>query len=85
MVFFLGIDVTHGEFQGRAVHGFTASSIPNDEDNQGHGTHCAGTIGSAAYGVAKEVSLIAVKVLGDNGFGSSGGIAEGVEYVSIIM
>ena len=76
-----GIDVTHSDFGGRATHGYTAGSIPNDEDNNGHGTHCAGTIGSNSYGVAKEVSLVAVKVLRDSGFGSSGGIVDGLEWI----
>ena len=76
-----GLDYTHSQFGGRAAHGFTASDIPYDEDNNGHGTHCAGTVGAELYGVAKEVQLIGVKVLGDSGAGSSVGILEGLQYV----
>lgn len=76
-----GIDHTDPEFGGRASHGFTSDEIPNDEDVNGHGTHCAGTVGSASYGIAKGVTLIAVKVLSDEGIGSTAGIVSGMEWV----
>ena len=52
-----------------------------DADRNGHGTHCAGTVGSATYGVAKTSNLIAVKVLGDHGAGSSTDIISGLQFV----
>ena len=58
-----GILDTHTNFNGRARFGFKAASLTVDADTNGHGTHCAGTVGSTTYGVAKSVSLIAVKVL----------------------
>ena len=60
-----GIRKTHTEFGGRAVHGVdttTPIGVTSD-DCHGHGTHVAGTIGGATYGVAKGVRLIAVRVL----------------------
>jgi len=74
-----GINVQHVEFQGRASWGKT---IPDDEDedNNGHGTHCAGTIGSRKYGVAKKANLIAVKVLGSNGSGTMSDVVGGVVW-----
>lgn len=39
----------------------------DDTDGNGHGTHCAGTIGSKSYGVAKKTKLYAVKVLDASG------------------
>jgi subtilisin family serine protease len=39
----------------------------SDTDGYGHGTHCAGTIGSVTYGVAKKTKLFAVKVLDSSG------------------
>jgi cerevisin len=53
-----------------------------DEDGNGHGTHCAGTIGSRKYGVAKAASLIAVKVLGSNGSGTMSDVVGGVLWAA---
>lgn len=56
-----GINDAHNDFEGRASKAFTA--FPGDEeDSVGHGTHVAGTIGSATYGVSKKATLLAVKV-----------------------
>ncbi|MEZ3145057.1 S8 family peptidase [Halobaculum sp. MBLA0143] len=57
-----------------------------DDDNN-HGTHCAGTADAAAntegvVGVATEATLHAVKVLETCGSGSFSDIAAGVEYVA---
>jgi len=72
-----GINIYHNEFEGRASWGHT---VPEDEDvdGNGHGTHCAGTIGSRKYGVAKKANVIAVKVLGSNGSGSMADVVSGV-------
>ena len=58
-----GIDASHPEFGGRAfcLHSAPTLGVPCIDDN-GHGTHVAGTIGSRLHGVAKEVTLIGVKV-----------------------
>jgi len=53
-----------------------------DEDNNGHGTHCAGTIASRKYGVAKSANVIAVKVLGSNGSGSMSDVIAGVLFAT---
>ena len=76
-----GIDIDHSDFGGRATWGFTAPDIPNDGDQNGHGTHCAGTIGGTTYGLAKNVPLVAVKVLGDSGSGSWQASIDGINYV----
>ena len=76
-----GIDIDHSDFGGRATWGFTADDVPNDGDQHGHGTHCAGTLGSTTYGIAKNVPLVAVKVLGDSGGGSWRACIDGIEYV----
>ncbi|MBC8753757.1 S8 family serine peptidase [Kordia sp. YSTF-M3] len=54
-------------------------------DRDGHGTHVAGTIGAKAngsgvIGVAYGSTLVAVKILGDDGSGSLDGILAGVDY-----
>ena len=42
----------------------------NGQDCAGHGTHVAGTVGGATYGVAKNVQLVAVRVLDCSGSGT---------------
>ncbi|KAI0001035.1 peptidase S8/S53 domain-containing protein [Russula vinacea] len=77
-----GINIHHQEFQGRASWGKTVPVNDVDEDNNGHGTHCAGTIASRKYGVAKSANVIAVKVLGSNGSGSMSDVIAGVMYAA---
>ena len=73
-----GINIKHVEFEGRARWGKTMPQNDVDEDGNGHGTHCAGTIGSRKYGVAKKAELVAVKVLGSGGSGSMSDVTGGV-------
>lgn len=57
------------EFEGRAE--FIATFVDDIwEDDQGHGTHCAGTIGSATYGVAKKSTIYGIKIFDSGGYGS---------------
>ena len=77
-----GINTDHEEFEGRASWGKTISPTEEDEDGNGHGSHCAGTIGSRKYGVAKKANLIAVKVLGANGSGPMSDVIAGVAWAS---
>ncbi|KAI0191136.1 peptidase S8/S53 domain-containing protein [Xylaria flabelliformis] len=75
-----GIDVDHPDFEGRAT--FASNQVDNDDtDGNGHGTHVSGTIGSKTYGVAKKVSLYAVKVLGADGSGTNSGVIAGMDFV----
>jgi len=76
-----GIYLTHAEFGGRAVFGVNTATGGNSDLN-GHGTHVASTVGGATYGFAKKATLIAVKVLGDNGSGTTTGVIEGVGWAS---
>ncbi|KAG8220428.1 peptidase S8/S53 domain-containing protein [Butyriboletus roseoflavus] len=77
-----GININHAEFEDRASWGKTIPTNDEDEDGNGHGSHCAGTIGSRKYGVAKKANLIAVKVLGSNGSGSMSDVVAGVAWAS---
>jgi cerevisin len=52
------------------------------EDNDGHGTHCAGTIVSSEYGVAKSAHVVAVKALRSNGSSSISDVIAGVVYAA---
>ncbi|KFH40951.1 Cuticle-degrading protease-like protein [Hapsidospora chrysogenum ATCC 11550] len=76
-----GIDAGHSDFGGRAT--FVANFADNnDGDGNGHGTHCAGTVGGNTYGVAKKTKLYGVKVLNDSGSGSYSGIISGLDFVA---
>ncbi|KAF8911623.1 peptidase S8/S53 domain-containing protein [Gymnopilus junonius] len=77
-----GINIEHVEFEGRASWGKTIPLNDVDEDGNGHGSHCAGTIASAKYGVAKKAHVIAVKVLGSNGSGSMSDVVGGVAWAA---
>ncbi|AMG03114.1 S8 family peptidase [Vibrio mimicus] len=77
-----GIAFNHPEFGGRAQSGY--DFIDNDydaSDCHGHGTHVAGTIGGAQYGVAKNVNLVGVRVLNCKNKGSIDSIARGIDWV----
>jgi len=76
-----GINVDHHDFDGRAKWGITIPKFDQDADRNGHGTHCAGIIGGRSHGIAKNVNLIAVKVLRSNGYGTTSDVVAGVEWV----
>lgn len=77
-----GVNVDHKEFEGRAKWGSTIPQGDQDVDGNGHGTHCAGTIASKHYGVAKKADVVAVKVLRSNGSGTMSDVVKGVEYAA---
>jgi subtilisin family serine protease len=75
-----GIDSAHSEFTGRLGEGFSA--YPGDPaDDEGHGTHVAGTIGGTEFGIAKAVTLHPVRVL-QNGSGADSDVIRGVDWVT---
>lgn len=78
-----GIRTAHAEFGGRARVGFDAIGDGyNGQDCQGHGTHVAGTVGGATHGMAKQVKLVAVRVLNCQGSGTSEQIVNGINWVT---
>jgi subtilisin family serine protease len=77
-----GILMSHREFGGRAVGGFDITRGGKALDCNGHGTHVSGTLGGATYGVAKQVRLVAVRVLDCNGEGSTAGVIAGIDWVT---
>ncbi|KAF9900535.1 hypothetical protein BX616_002569 [Lobosporangium transversale] len=77
-----GVYTAHSDFGGRATAGANfITGSPNTDEN-GHGTHVAGTIGGTKYGVAKKVNIVGVKVLGGDGSGSTSGVVAGMDWVA---
>ncbi len=78
-----GVNAAHATFGGRATGGFDAVDNDGDpDDGNGHGTHVAGTIGGAEYGVATGVTIVPVRVLDDNGSGTTEGVVAGIDWVA---
>jgi len=78
-----GIRATHTQFAGRVISGFTAINDGlGTNDGNGHGTHVSGTVGGSIYGVAKNVTLVAVRVLDSSGSGTNSGVISGVDFVT---
>lgn len=78
-----GIRGSHTDFAGRVVDGYDAvdGSLPAADCN-GHGTHVAGTVGGTQYGVAKDTTLVSVRVLDCSGSGYWSWIIAGIDYVT---
>ena len=76
-----GIATSHPDFGTRASAVYDAFG-GDGQDCNGHGTHVAGTIGGATYGVAKNSSLRGVRVLDCGGSGATSGIIAGVDWVA---
>ncbi|MGW6282735.1 S8 family peptidase [Kribbella sp. NPDC055071] len=76
-----GVDPSHPNFGGRATFDFNGLDT-NNTDCNGHGTHVAGTIGSASYGVAKSVRLHGVKWLNCSGGGTASAAIAAVDWVT---
>ncbi|WP_052851536.1 S8 family peptidase [Streptomyces avicenniae] len=76
-----GVRVTHEDFEDRARVGFDAFG-GDGLDGYGHGTHVAGTVAGASYGVAKEAEIVSVRVLDDNGSGTTESVVAGIDWVT---
>jgi cerevisin len=77
-----GTNTDHVDFEGRAHWGKTIPANDADEDGNGHGTHCSGTVAGKKYGVAKKANVYAVKVLRSNGSGTMADVVKGVEWAA---
>jgi cerevisin len=73
-----GIHTKHPVFSGRITEGFGANG--SFEDDNGHGTHVSGTAAGTKFGVAQNANIIAVKVLGADGGGSTSDTVEGMTF-----
>ena len=77
-----GVLTSHSEFAGRIASGFTAVSDANGvNDCNGHGTHVAGTVAGATYGVAKLATVVPVRVLDCAGSGYLSSVISGLDWI----
>jgi subtilisin family serine protease len=78
-----GVLAQHADFGGRVLAGWTAVSDGRGSgDCNGHGTHVAGTVAGATYGVAKAATVVPVRVLDCNGSGYNSDVVAGLDWVA---
>jgi subtilisin family serine protease len=81
-----GGNFTHNDFDGAALNRLKSAIDFIDggpaTDCNGHGTHVAGTIGGTTYGIAKAVTMYAVRVLDCFGNGTSAGVIAGIDWIT---
>ncbi|MEU6527044.1 S8 family peptidase [Streptomyces sp. NPDC046924] len=78
-----GVRISHRDFGGRARHGW--DFVQNDrtaQDGNGHGTHVAGIIAGTTHGVAKRARIVSVRVLDDDGSGTTAQVLAGIDWVT---
>ena len=76
-----GVSPNSGEFGNRLLSGYDAISGTSTLDQNGHGTHVAGTVASNSWGVAKRANIVPVRALGADGSGSSSDVIAGIDWV----
>ncbi|HUR96767.1 MAG TPA: S8 family peptidase [Pyrinomonadaceae bacterium] len=76
-----GVRTTHQEFGGRANVVFDAIN-DGQLDCNGHGTHVAGTVGGATYGIAKGVKIHSARVLRCDGSGQISDIVAAIDWIT---
>ena len=82
-----GVDADHPDLKGRVIPGYDfVDDDDNAADGNGHGTMVAGIIaattgnGKGIASVAPQAKVLPVRVLGDDGTGSSQDVARGIRY-----
>ncbi|XP_041481641.1 aqualysin-1-like [Lytechinus variegatus] len=78
-----GIYPDHLYFEGRASPVFddVNDGRPFGIDCNGHGTHCAGTIGASMYGAATNVNIHGLRILDCSGSGQWSSLIAACDYI----
>lgn len=86
-----GVDYNHPDLKGNvdSSHGYNFVNNTKDAmDDQGHGTHCAGTIGAihdnkvGVAGVMADVTIIPIKFLDSSGSGTLENAIKSIDYAT---
>lgn len=83
-----GVDNSHPDLPAVVAQYDFANGDPNAEDDNGHGTHVAGTIGASTNngiggaGSNWNVGILAAKVLNSGGSGSYAAVANGIRWAA---
>lgn len=84
-----GVDYNHPDLKGRVIKGRDFVNGDSDPmDDNGHGTHCAGIIaanpanGFGISGISWKSKIMAVKVIGSDGWGTSFDVVQGIVYAA---
>ncbi len=78
-----GIRATNSDFGGRVVLAYDAfNDGQSGNDCNGHGTHVAGIIGSNTFGVAKNATIYAVRVMNCSAYGTISNLISGIDWVT---
>jgi subtilisin family serine protease len=75
-----GINASHVDFGARVRNGYNFSQTLAASDCNGHGTHVAGIVGGSVHGVAKDVSLVSLRVLDCENRGLISDIVDGIGW-----
>ena len=82
-----GVDFDHPDLNVDVARSAVFTRDKSADDNNGHGSHCAGTIAAidnsiGVIGVAAGATVVPVKVLDRRGSGSYSGVIAGIDYVA---
>lgn len=73
-----GVNPNHPELKGKVVDVLNYCRYGNGFDDNGHGSHCAGTIAGTNVGVAPQAKILSVKVLDGSGGGDFDDVFKGI-------
>ena len=77
-----GVQADNPDFAGRILPGYDViGTNAQNVDCHGHGTHVAGTAAGTRYGIAKQASIVPVRVLNCSGSGSFSGIITALDWI----